>query len=309
MPDIKRSITPRLSFSGHETFQCRHLWLKKGYDYVMDTPRRSFTDEDAVVRLGVGKNMVNSIRFWMKAFGLLNEDESPNQLAHRLLSDGGWDPYIEDQGTLWLLHHRLVTNGYSSIYNLVFNELRRDRIEFTKHNFLSFVKRKAEVLQTSVNEGTVLNDFGVFTKMYLRTVSQSKDREEGSIGILTDLNLIETESRRISGQEKIETEEYFSIQNTERNDLPNDILLYAILANADEADISFDRSVSFNTLLTSMNQVGSVFALNATGLYRKLEAVASTDRNVVFSDQAGIRELSFKERPSALSILTRYYES
>jgi hypothetical protein len=39
-------------FSGHETFQCRHLWLKKGYDYVKSG--KSFSAEDAVVELGVG---------------------------------------------------------------------------------------------------------------------------------------------------------------------------------------------------------------------------------------------------------------
>lgn len=57
----------RYSFSGHESFYCKSLWLKKGYDFL--TEGRSFLDEDAVVRLGVGKNMVTSIRYWLKAFG------------------------------------------------------------------------------------------------------------------------------------------------------------------------------------------------------------------------------------------------
>ena len=46
----------RLVFSGHESFQCRNLWLKKGYDFIKNG--NSFNDEDAVVKLGVGKNMV-----------------------------------------------------------------------------------------------------------------------------------------------------------------------------------------------------------------------------------------------------------
>lgn len=60
----------RFSFSGHESFQCRSLWLKKGYDFI--NSGKSFNDEDAVVILGVGKNMVASIRYWMKAFDLLH---------------------------------------------------------------------------------------------------------------------------------------------------------------------------------------------------------------------------------------------
>ena len=60
----------RYCFSGHESFPCKSMWLKKGYDYLVD--RNRFTDPDAVVKLGVGKNMVQSIRFWLRAFGLLN---------------------------------------------------------------------------------------------------------------------------------------------------------------------------------------------------------------------------------------------
>ena len=63
----KNSLGVKFTFSGHDSFQCRHLWLKKGFDFVKSG--KSFSDEDAVVILGVGKNMVNSIRFWMKAFG------------------------------------------------------------------------------------------------------------------------------------------------------------------------------------------------------------------------------------------------
>ena len=55
------------------------MWLKKGYDYWVD--RNRFTDPDAVVKLGVGKNMVQSIRFWLRAFGLLNDDEA-TEIAH-----------------------------------------------------------------------------------------------------------------------------------------------------------------------------------------------------------------------------------
>ena len=49
-------LMEKYTFSGHESFQCKNLWLKKGYDYVKQG--RSFTSDDAVVELGVGKNMV-----------------------------------------------------------------------------------------------------------------------------------------------------------------------------------------------------------------------------------------------------------
>lgn len=77
------SLEPvKYTFSGHESFQCRQLWLKKGYDFIINNG--SFNDEDAVVKLGVGKNMVSSIRFWMKAFNLLTTDDQLTEIAHRL---------------------------------------------------------------------------------------------------------------------------------------------------------------------------------------------------------------------------------
>lgn len=60
----------KYTFSGHDSFQCRQLWLKKGYDYIQS--KKSFNDEDAVVKLGVGKNMVSAIRYWMKAFNIID---------------------------------------------------------------------------------------------------------------------------------------------------------------------------------------------------------------------------------------------
>ncbi len=290
-------LEPRkLSFSGHESFQCRSLWLKKGYDFAR--AGYSFTDESAVVQLGVGKNMVNAIRFWMRAFGLtLPDSDEPNELAHKLFDDvDGWDPYLEDLSTLWLLHYNLVTNAKASTYNLIFNGLRRDRIEFTRTHFLNYTKRQGEIRGESVNDNTVKSDFDVFTRMYTRPEASAKDRDENLTGLLTDLNLIRSFRRK-------KEEEYYVIDNTDKPSLPDAVLLYGILMSG-----GFINSVNFNTLLTEPNQVGSVFALNASGLYAKLERIAADKtNNAVFSDQAGIRELSFKTKPAPLTVLATYY--
>ncbi len=147
---------PKLTFSGHDTFHCRHLWLKKGYDFVKSG--RKFSDHDAVVELGVGKNMVAAIAFWMKAFGLTDKEGNLTKIAKYILDDKGKDPYLEDEATLWLLHYQLVTQGIASTYTLIFNEFRREKIEFTKDNFISFIVRKAEELEISnINKNTLID--------------------------------------------------------------------------------------------------------------------------------------------------------
>ena len=96
----------KFTFSGHESFPCKTLWLKKGYEYIK--ANRDFNSSDAVVHLGVGKNMVSSIRYWYKAFGL-NKDAESSWIADYIFdSVKGKDPFVEDIGTLWLLHFLLI---------------------------------------------------------------------------------------------------------------------------------------------------------------------------------------------------------
>ncbi|MCR4736826.1 MAG: DUF4007 family protein [Bacteroidales bacterium] len=75
------------TFSGHESFPCKTLWLKKGYDFV--NAEKDFNAPEAVVHLGVGKNMVAAVRYWYKAFGL-NKDAETGWIADYLFDKKHW---------------------------------------------------------------------------------------------------------------------------------------------------------------------------------------------------------------------------
>ena len=66
------------SFAGHETFPFRYTWLRKAIDLVTADPE-AFGREDAMVHLGVGKNMVRSMRHWAMAAGVIEEDSDSGQ--------------------------------------------------------------------------------------------------------------------------------------------------------------------------------------------------------------------------------------
>jgi len=291
----------KLTFSGHDTFHCRHLWLKKGYDFVKKG--KKFTDDDAVVELGVGKNMVASINFWLKAFGILDKEGNISTFGEYVLADNGKDPYLEDEATLWLLHYYLVTQNLASTYNLIFNELRREKIEFTRDNFIAFVSRKADELGVGqINLNTLTSDFEVLSKMYIRTNSQAKDKEDTFSGLLTDLNIIQEEERKIENK----TTSYYSIVNDDKNEIPDEVILYAILDNN-----NFDKSISFNTIEQEKNQVASVFAISRTGLTYKIESIAANPKfkklGITFNDQAGVKEIQFKNKIDKYEILDKHY--
>lgn len=289
---VSSEIT-KYTFSGHDTFQCRQLWLKKGFDFVQDG--QSFNNEDAVVRLGVGKNMVSSIRYWLKAFNIIDSKEKPTEFGIKLLNNkDGYDPFLEDDASLWLLHYQLVKTGFASTYSIVFNEFRKEKLFFNKDTYVNYLKRRKETEPSLVfNDNTVAEDFVVFVKMY-QGGATSKDVEDSFSGILSEIELLKT-----IGKGK---EEQYQIENNERDNLPEAVLLFTILDNQ-----KYGYSISLNSLEYDSNSPGTIFALNRSGLTNKISDIVGEYNDITFTDHAGIKEVQFKNKPNAYSILDTYY--
>src|SRR5690349_15678263 len=118
-------------FSGHETFPLRHLWLRKAYDAVTGTipaRRNLFTDPEAIITFGVGKNMVTSIRHWALTCSIIEESGEiyrPTALGKFLFDlDSGRDPYMESPATIWLLQWLIAGSAErSTTWFYAFNHL------------------------------------------------------------------------------------------------------------------------------------------------------------------------------------------
>ncbi len=105
-----------LKFSGHDTFHCRQQWLLKGVKLIDNEGYMVLNKpEIAISRLGVGKNMVQSIQHWLKAFGLIDDKHEVLELSKKLFLDRyKFDPYLEDEGTLWLLQYKICKTNFVS---------------------------------------------------------------------------------------------------------------------------------------------------------------------------------------------------
>ncbi|REC61277.1 DUF4007 domain-containing protein [Chryseobacterium pennae] len=283
----------KFTFSGHDSFQCRQLWLKKGYDFVQE--EQSFNNEDAVVKLGVGKNMVSAIRYWMKAFNIIDNKDKLTKFGIKIFdTESGYDPFLEDEASLWLLHYQLIKTGLASIYTIIFNEFRKEKLFFTKETFLNYLKRIQEANpELNFNENTVAKDFSVFLNMY-KNDEGGNEVEDSFSGILSEIGLLKQ-----IGKGK---DEQFQIENNERDGLPDAVMLFSILDNS-----NFGNSISLNSLEFDTNSPGSIFALNRSGLVNKISDIVSDSKNITFTDHAGIKELQFKNKPDAYSVLDKYY--
>jgi hypothetical protein len=282
-----------LIFSGHDSFHCRQLWLKKGYDFINEG--KGFNDLDAVVALGVGKNMVSSIRFWLKAFYVIDDKDGLTEFSKRIFdNEKGYDPFLEDESSLWLLHYQLINTGYSSIYSIIFNEFRKEKLFFSKETFVNFIKRVVEGESgITINENTVAKDFIVFTNLY-KSNFDSNSVEDSFSGILSEIELLDVKGKG--------REEQFYIKNAERDNLDSSIVLYAILDNP-----SYGNSISLNSLEFDVDSPGLIFGLNRSGLINKISEIVDRFEDITFTDQAGAMELQFKNKPQAHKILDSYY--
>ena len=288
----------KISFSGHETFVCRQFWLKKGYDFIENG--QSFLNEDAVVHLGVGKNMVTAIRFWLRGFNVLDkETEKPTPLGEFILRTK--DPFLEDVASLWLLHYSIVVNERVFIFNAFFNQFTKERSEFTKEQLLGFLKRKTEENELSLySEKTYGSDINVFLRTYVRSNEGKVDLEDETSNLLIDLNLITPFTKQDLGNKQID---WYRAFREERLDLPIHVILFCILDK-----YSKEKSLSFYELLEGYNSPGVIFGLSEKGLEVKLKEVVETWPAIYsFTSTAGNRMFQITKDIDKWEVLNEYY--
>jgi len=287
-----------MKFSGHESFYCKNYWLKKGYDFVVEG--KNFNDENAVVTLGVGKNMVASIKFWLRAFNLTDNNNNKTILADKIFSNEGYDPYLENINTLWLLHYYLVTSEFTSIYSIVFNEFRKERFEFKKENLFQYLKNKCELENFLFNENTINTDISVFFRTYLKPEKSNSNSEEDYTSLLIDLNLLSTKTANKSQKDLI-----YQFNIDDKNEIAPEIFLFLLLERYTD-----DVSIDFNELLQSVNNLGSVFCISKDGLLNKINQISTKFPFVIFTDDAGIKQIQFKGvKPDKWEVLDFYYKT
>lgn len=281
--------------TGHETFHCRHFWLKKGYDFIKNGHK--FSDSSAVVELGVGKNMVKSIKYWLTSFNIIDNTNSLTPISNYLFNDNGKDPYLEDPVSVWLLHYYLIKSNNNSFFSLIFNEFRKERIEFSKQYLLSFFINKFDEFNMQFSDKTLNNSINIFIKSYCKSISSSKNIENDYSGLLMELDILRSLTLKSETHDQL-----YKIEITDRKELPPELLLFAILDNP-----KYNHSISFYELLNDFNGIGNIFLISANGLINKLNMLMKQYPFMIFTENTGIRELQFKSKPDKWEILNKYY--
>jgi len=294
-------IDNKVSFGRHQTFALRYSWLTKGFQ-ELTKDRKIFTDENATVKLGVGKNMVDSIRYWVHATQVAEPDKSgfhATELGDYLFGENGLDIYLEDEATIWLIHWLLASNPrIATSWYWFFNYFHQS--EFTPKEVLHSLREFSDDnVRANVALGTLKKDVDVILRMY----SSSKLRANQAIEDILDsplslLNLISHSPN---------TKSFYSFPKEQHN-VPIGIFGYAIASLFQYTSI---RSIPIENLMykkADYPALGAVFRMTESALLNKLEQLLHyIPEYLVINETAGINQLHQIKEINPLKYLEKHY--
>jgi hypothetical protein len=290
----------------HETFTPRYGWLKKGYEAAV-SDGKVFSAQDAIERLGVGKNMVRSIRSWCLAFHILEPDEGedlkgrkgslrPTELGRRLLSDAGWDPYLEDPASLWLLHWQLFLPPFEAAsWPLAFNHCSLQTFDH-KHLAAALVSAAQQYDKlVDLSKSSFDKDASCLIRMY------TDGEADASLGIDCPFAHLDI----VRAAEETNT---FRFIIGEKQTLPSLVFAACCLSYAGLTQPN-QRTLSLHKILYEFNSPGIAFRLSETDAGRLLDDATTQLKGLIFVESMGYRQLQFEKDPSAIywRALERYY--
>jgi hypothetical protein len=254
-------------FRASETFFIRKGWLSKGMRYVSQKPD-VFVDkkENPMDVLGIGANMVKSLRYWLQAVGLTSEPSKGKRIQK--LTDFGalvyeHDPYTEELGTLYLLQYKLVTDeNMAPAWYYFFNEFSLS--EFNREDFLEQIQNYLKMKATKVALRSLSDDFACIISTYVPKYKSnpSKESPENNItcplGELGLIDILGKEERNILYRKSTPSVRSF-----------NPWVILAVICDQAKGQ----EEIGLNDLLNGKRNIGKVFNLDSICMLEILHEV------------------------------------
>ncbi len=261
-----------MKFRAHETFFIRKGWISKGMRYVDRNPEVFISKtENPMDALGIGANMVKSLRYWLQAIGVTEEPVSGRRIQNftpfgKLVFQ--YDPYIEELGTLYLLHYKLASNmELATAWYYFFNEFALS--DFTKDDFAAQIGNfiKMQDKDTTVAPRSIEDDFSCIINTYVPRYKSlpgkisAENNIDCPLGELGLIDILKKERNNVIYKKSIPLASTFHPW----------IILAVIQANAKGR-----REIGLNELLTSPGNIGKIFNLDSITMLDVLHAAEST---------------------------------
>lgn len=295
---------PRPSIGGHGKFVFRQGWLKKGFDVIHNDPL-GFTKEDSYIQLGVGKVMAESIRYWCQAFDLVEDTQTkegkayhPTTFGNLIFAEDGIDPYLEHDGTLWLLHWRLTRNRSRGYLNhILFSKLYE--IEFKKLHLFELIHKELPRVGVNTTDKMVQREVDILLRTYVPNRAGGKVSIEESLDCpLADLNLIQY----------IDSDDLYRFRVGPKTTLPQNVFEFAFAEFAEDVLENNRTTIAIDEFMYQENSPGQIFKLDENSVVGYIERIIEKYPNAIqLTETAGLNQVFIKDR-SALEPLRAQIE-
>jgi len=309
-----QSPPPRLS--GHETFACRFAWLPKVVKELNSAEEHSnllFKDENlAMVRLGVGKNMVRSIRFWAEVSGIIEPLSSGGhtvtEFGNRILGYEGHDPYLEKQETLWLIHWNISTSIPAVYYwQQMLNFWHRPDFNFSE--VYPFLERGLPINSQSRSKRTIGDGFKVFVHTYVPTKGRKGEIMEDNLDCpLVELGLIKIVGSR-PDEKSGRNEPIYAFNFDDKAEVTNSLFAYCISDYWKNSHHS-GETLDFRSISSGEGSPGQIFKLPELAVRMRLEQLQHSSKGTFdFLESSTIQQVVKKKEVDSIALLDNIYLS
>ena len=276
----------KVKLKGHESFSIREGWLTKGL-FEVDRDSTLFSKKDLTDILGIGTNMVKSLKYWLMTSNLIEESKKNeytlSELGNLLLK---YDPYLEDVFSLYLIHLNIVQNvDKAYIWNLFFNKCNLKN--FSKKELLEQIEYVLESESLEYNENTLADEIAVLIKTYV--IDEKNDTPENNFTCpLSDLKLLRKNFK-----------DNYSKEKPTLNNLSEMIVFYLI-------ESRYKESTNIDDLLKDDNSVGKLLNIDKTLLNEYLD-ILKRKEYITINRTAGLNMVYINKEISLEDIFKVYF--
>lgn len=278
----------KIRLQGHEKFALREGWINKALKILPDN-EEAFTRKDAADLFGIGSNMVKSLRYWMRVFGLTNISGTELSEIGKLIAE--CDPYLENPFTLWIMHSNIAKNvDDATTWFMYFN--RCDANDLEKNEIESILLREVRkyALGKKFSEKSLSNDVDVLLNMYSKN-KEKLDPEDKSVSPFSQLGLV----KKINGR--------YVKSHPNRKNFSEAIVLYELaLKMLDE------ESVSIEDVVFDENGLAKIYNLTAVMANEYFDRL-DTGGFIRVDRTAGLDMIYPVKKLNAIKIISDFYKN
>ena len=305
---------PPYRVSGHESFPCRYTWLPKAVRGLEGNSRLFSDEEQAMVDLGLGKNMVRSARFWAQAAGMVapvsrSAGHKPTDLGLALLSQGGRDPFLEDIRTLWLIHWKLSTDVQNPLLAWDYLLNRWQEPDLVPSAALKALQKEVAAQNADLSPVTLEQHLETFLHTYVPTRGRKGEVVEDNLDSpLVELELIVKVGERPTDQGAGRMEPIYAFRREEKPEITPELFVYCLddfWQNRREKEMT----LQFREVAHGHGSPGQVFKLPEEDVRVRLEGLARQTADAFsYAESANLQQVRRNGPQGSLALLPAIYE-